>query len=75
MKTLREFVAEFTHEQCREIIANYEQFERDGMIGDCEIRRRADEYIRGLGGYLSVVWFMKEIAFEVLLRMYHMRTG
>lgn len=39
--TLREYVANLDHDTCIQIAKDYQQFEADGYIGDCNLRHHA----------------------------------
>lgn len=71
MPLIDEFVVTLTDERRHQIITDYEQFEKEGVIGDCEMRRTAIELIDRVGGgqHRIVIW-MRDLVFEVL-RFYY----
>jgi len=67
---LRMLVQELTHKQMDQIISEWNQFERDGVIGDCLLRRLAKNEIDKAGlGVSRITTVMRDITFEVFRRM------
>ena len=67
MNKFEKHVAKRTDEEKRQIIADYEQFQRDGFIGGCTVRTVAREWIDSLGASsssLSITGVMKDVAME-----------
>jgi hypothetical protein len=55
----------------QQIIHDWEQFEKNGHIGDCALRKLAQEYIEHKNmsaHYITLI--MKDLTFEILLRHY-----
>lgn len=50
-----------------QLIRDWEQFERDGMIGNCELRRMANSF-PGVDSS-NVVMFMERLTFEAYRRI------
>lgn len=44
MYTFNEFCKRLSDIELKKIIENYEQFEKDGYIGDCLLRSRVEEW-------------------------------
>lgn len=66
MKTLQEKIQELSTDELRELISNYEHFEREASIGDCLLRLIAEGVKEDLGdisGFPVVLW-MGKVAFE-----------
>jgi len=66
MKTIQEKIQELSTDELRELISNYEQFEREASIGDCPLRFIAEGVKEDLGvisGFPVVLW-MEKVAFE-----------
>lgn len=66
MDRVQELVYSFSQEYVDLIIANYEQFERDGFIGEVPLREEARKVIPRDGSY--IVMMMKDVAFECYRR-------
>jgi hypothetical protein len=64
---IKEYIINLDRETIIQLIRDYEQFERDGMIGDCELRRRANSFQTVHLG--NVVMFMERLAFEAYRRI------
>ena len=65
MNQLQKYVRTMmTDAQRTECIANYEELEKEGAIGDCLLRTTAENYYKALGTYSNVVMNMGTIAFE-----------
>ncbi len=62
---LREYVHKLSDDQKLEIIANFEEFETKGMIGECKLRFYANDFIKSIGAEQAMitVW-MQYLAFE-----------
>ena len=66
--TVREFVkSTLTEKDRRKIITNMEQFERDGFIGECDLRRATDLFksMNHIPVDANVVMWMNLMATEV----------
>jgi len=61
MKTFKQIIDSISPEEMRLFISQYEQFERDGFIGTCELRSRAMSCPEG---NQHVTMWMGLIAFE-----------
>lgn len=58
-------------EDMQQMIKDYEQFEKDGKIGDCLLRRTAQDFItENRMSSSAVVHLMKDFAFECLRFFY-----
>lgn len=55
-----QFVANLTEEERRSIIAEYDEFERVGSIGECTLRIKAQECFP----HGQIVLSMRDLAFE-----------
>jgi len=72
MSILRNHVADLERDIVLQIIRDYEQFERDGAIGDCHLRSIAHDLIKSItkstdtGG---IVLWMEKLAFEAYRRI------
>lgn len=66
MNKFEKHVAKRTTEEKRQMIADYEQFQRDGFIGGCTVRTVAREWIDsfGAGCSLSITGVMKDVVIE-----------
>jgi hypothetical protein len=64
MNKVREHVATLSDEVKRQLIENFEAFERDGFIGDEPLREHAREVMTMLGTDQAVVVWMNMLAFE-----------
>jgi hypothetical protein len=53
-----------TQAQRLQLIRDHDEFERPGMIGDCELRRQAEELMSEFGDAGHVVLWMERLAFE-----------
>jgi len=60
-RTTKEAIEKLSDDEKIELIYSYEQFERDGFIGDCKLRELANT---SLGGYKNVTSLMILIATE-----------
>lgn len=64
--TLHRTVHELSLDELKELTSDYEQFERDGSIGDCYLRTIAGRVQQELGissGFPVILW-MERVAFE-----------
>ena len=52
------------------LIADFEQFEADGYIGDCTLRREAEKIGAEVKDPHNVVTWMKQVAFETYRELY-----
>jgi hypothetical protein len=59
---LYDHVAKLDDDQRHQIILNFEEFEREGKIGDCLMRKEAIRYMdeRGVSEY-SIVYWMNQL--------------
>lgn len=71
MKTLRDIIQTLTKQNLQQLIEDYEQFERDGAIGDCYLRSTAKEFAESLGIQVSGVLWMDRVAFEAYRELYN----
>lgn len=46
---VRDYVERLLDEERLAIIESYEQFERDGFIGDCAVRHHAEQLVKEMG--------------------------
>lgn len=53
-----------------QMLRDWLEFERDGHIGDCELRRQAQRVKDTVPGQLGVVFWMRELTFQILLSAY-----
>ena len=70
--TLRQMVHELSLDRLKELTSDYEQFERDGSIGDCHLRAMAGRVQQELGissGFPVILW-MEKVAFEAYRELY-----
>ena len=65
MTTLQEKIQGLSTVDLKELISDYEQFEREASIGDCLLRSIAENIQEHLGisGLPAVLW-MEKVAFE-----------
>lgn len=61
MSIIKQRIENLEIETIKQLIADYEQFERDGFIGDCELRKLATD---GFFENANVSIFMYQIVFE-----------
>lgn len=65
MSTVRQYVAKLPDDEKVLIMANYEQYEKDGWIGDEPIRRHAQAFIEQVNASESgIIMWMNAMAFE-----------
>lgn len=63
---LRDYVTKLTDAQRLEIVADFEQFEREGAIGDCALRQHATKVVKLYGaGIETITVWMRDLAFEI----------
>lgn len=70
--TLSRTVHELSLDELKELTSDYEQFERDGSIGDCYLRTLAGRVQQELGislGFPVILW-MEKVAFEAYRELY-----
>ena len=71
MKTLSDRIRALTTDNLEQLIEDYEQFERDGAIGDCYLRSTAKEFAESLGIQVSGVLWMDRVAFEAYRELFY----
>jgi lysozyme family protein len=64
MTHLRAYVTALPESTLRQIVDEFEQFERDGYIGESELRAHATKIMNQLGADGSIVIMMNLVAFE-----------
>lgn len=64
---IKEYINSLDRKTVIHIIRDYEQFERVGMIGDCELRRHAQKLV--IDPSSSIVLIMERVAFEAYRRI------
>jgi hypothetical protein len=72
MSILHDHVANLERDIVLQIIRDYEQFERDGAIGDCHLRSIAHDLIESITKSTdtgSIVCWMERLAFEAYRRI------
>ena len=70
--TISQMVHELSLDKLKELTSDYEQFERDGSIGDCHLRTMAGRAQRELGlnsGFPVILW-VEKVAFEAYRELY-----
>lgn len=77
MNDIRKHIDSLMTSEIVSIVEDYEQFEREGMIGDCTLRRHAQMFtIPDSGGIVTV---MERVAFEayrnIALNRINMQKG
>lgn len=72
MKPVAEYVASLPEAEIHSIISSYEQFEKDGYIGDEPIRLHTRAFMesRGLEDHYVSMW-MTQVAMECYRYFYH----
>lgn len=60
MNLLQEYVAQLTDEQRKQIIADFELLERDGVIGDAAIRFHAKRVLPNINPVMSMTFLGNE---------------
>jgi hypothetical protein len=64
---LRDAVEKLSTEELKQIVADWDQFEKDGAIGDCALRLFAQNFLKDAGiPKERITWWMKEVTFEAL---------
>lgn len=63
MNAIRERLESMPRTYLVQLAEDFEQFEKDGFIGDCLLRKEAHSYSHE-GVYLNVVIVMNQVAFE-----------
>lgn len=77
MSPLAEYVQKLSHEDRHAIIKSYEQFEKDGFIGEEPIRvfaRSAMQHL-GIGDEMQIVTWMGHLANQCYRYYYHLYGG
>lgn len=66
----RDTVASWPHDKIDCILRNWDAFERDGQIDECDLRHGAREVIMNMGHAvpLPIVHVMRDVAFECYRR-------
>lgn len=64
MNNIATFVQELTSGELEELAIDYEQFEAQGSIGDCALRRAAETIATQLGTTMPTAILMNQVAFE-----------
>lgn len=62
---IEEYVESLSFDVRCEIIKSWEKFEREGVIGDEPIRQHAEILMNNVGTGDRVVFWMREIVFEI----------
>ena len=73
MKKWKDFVSDIPEKDLRQIIEDTKEFEKDGHIGDCVLRKYASEWCENVGNCVSVVLVMNSlstIAFRHFAELY-----
>lgn len=72
MTTIADYVATLPEETIHDIIRSYEQFEKDGVVGDEPIRIHARAFMeaKGIESHYISMW-MTHIAMECYRYFYH----
>lgn len=71
-KTIREYVETLNDEVLVEILRDYEQFESEGVIGDCALRSNAQKIADNIGiKNHMIVFIMEKLAFECYRHFAH----
>ena len=68
MKTLREFVADLSFQDSAQCLKDFEEFEKQGYIGECKLRATARAYMDSVKTSDHIVMWMNQVAFECSLR-------
>lgn len=65
MNRVREHIESLSIPDIEELVKEWEQFEKDGFIGDCLLRKHAEYLIESCGHqkHMITIW-MRDIAFE-----------
>lgn len=61
MNMIRDYISILPQREVLRLIEDYEEFERAGSIGDCALRRTAQNFISPCD---SIVMAMRDVAFE-----------
>lgn len=69
-RLIKQFVKDQDIETLRQIVSDWNQFEKDGCIGDSVLRNKATEYMNEIGSNGVTTW-MTMLTFETLLFLYH----
>lgn len=70
MTIIGKYVQEQTDDQLKQLVADYEEFETKGKIGDCALRYSAEWIMVELGTNSHVVTWMEKLAFEAYRELY-----
>lgn len=62
MYTFNDFCKRLSEQDLREIIDNYEQFQKDGYIGKCLLRSNVEEWERIIGTDSYTIMFFRDFA-------------
>jgi hypothetical protein len=65
MTTVRKFVSKLNEDVCIAILAEHEEFENNGFIGNSELRRQTTLLMAELGTADNVTLWMREIVNEI----------
>jgi len=68
MKTWQDFVDEISDSDMHIIIADHNKLAKDGFIGDCLLRTKAEEWIKLVGFNIGVLLVMLDIVFYAYKR-------
>ena len=60
MNKIKERIEKLSYDDVIRIIEDYEQFEKDGFIGDCLLRKTAEDI--GVDG--NIIFWMERVALE-----------
>jgi hypothetical protein len=69
MNLIEAKVQQWSDDTLKKMVADYEQFERDGAIGQCALRDAAESCCEGFDWTAPVLW-MERIAFECYRELY-----
>lgn len=72
---VRQRIMVLTEFELLELVANFEQFEKDAMIGDCLLRREAERLGESLAAAQYVVLWMNQLAFETYRELWYRASG
>ena len=72
MKSVKDVVERLSVEERAEIIKNYEEFDKKGVIGECLLRSKAEYVMSVLESHQSAtIQFMLFVAMETYRAEYH----
>lgn len=69
MNVIEARVQQWSDDTLKKLVDQYEQFERDGAIGQCALRDAAESLGKEFGSVRPVLW-MERIAFESYRELY-----